>query len=318
MKENIINILIASDINYAPYYGVMLTSLFLNNKDSAFDIYLITDNTWTNQETYKFENLCAKYNSYFHVQIIEDIEMADRFPICKHLNRATYYNLNIANLLPEIVHRVIYMDGDMIVNGDVRPLWELNLEDNACGMVVGPMWLEDDVYNRLEYDKKWGYYNNGTTLYNLDYLRKINFSKIAVEYILKNSDKLEMMDQDTTNALLHKKIKSIPVRYNFQIKLFWESHWKGYTKEFREELIKAAQNPIIIHYSDRSKPWQLVYSGLPYANIWNKYYKLSDWKGVKQTGTTFNKCCKHFLKRLFIPSRITSSFIPDVYDYLEK
>jgi len=42
-----INILIASDVNYAPYYGVMLTSIFENNKSLSFVIYLLTDETWT-------------------------------------------------------------------------------------------------------------------------------------------------------------------------------------------------------------------------------------------------------------------------------
>ena len=318
MADEKINILIASDINYAPYYGVMLTSLFINNAESSFDIYLITDDTWTNKETERFDRLCAKYSSDFHVRIIEDIEMANKFPIGKHLNRATYYNLNIANLLPETVHRVIYMDGDMIVNGSLKSLWELDLEDKACGMVVGPMWLEDDVYHRLEYDKKWGYYNNGTTLYDLDYIRKIDFSKHAVEYILKNADKLEMMDQDTTNVLLHEKIMRIPVQYNFQVKLFWESHWKGYTEAFRNELVDAAKQPIIIHYSDRRKPWQLIYSGMPYAKIWNKYYRLSEWHGEKTIGAPFIKYCKHLVKRVIKPTLIVSNFIPDVYKYLDK
>ena len=107
MNNNRINILIASDINYAPYYGVMLTSLFMNNSDSTFDIYLITDETWPDSETKKFEKLCAKYHSTFHVYAIDATKMDD-FPKTGHINKATYYNLNAANILPKDVHRVIY------------------------------------------------------------------------------------------------------------------------------------------------------------------------------------------------------------------
>ena len=115
MNKERINILIASDINYAPYYGVMLTSLFENNRNSSFDVFLLTDNTWSKTETIKFETLCKKNNSNFYVRIINDVEITDSFPLSAHLNRATYYNLNAANLLPSTIHRVIYMDGDMIV-----------------------------------------------------------------------------------------------------------------------------------------------------------------------------------------------------------
>ena len=71
-----INILIGSDINYAPYYGVMLTSLFMNNKESKFDVYLLTDETWTDAETKKFSNLANSFNSTFKV-IVVDFDISD-------------------------------------------------------------------------------------------------------------------------------------------------------------------------------------------------------------------------------------------------
>lgn len=318
MTNERINILIASDINYAPYYGVMLTSLFENNKDSKFDVFLLTDDTWSIKETGRFETLCKKNNSNFYVRIIDDVEISDSFPLSAHLNRATYYNLNVANLLPESVHRVIYMDGDMIVNGDIRPLWELELNDKVCAMVLAPMWREDYVYQRLDYDKKYGYYNNGTTLYDLDKLRSLHFLERSVEFIGSHKQNLVMLDQDVTNALLHDQILRMPIEYNFQVKLFWKSHWDEYNSEFKEELIKAAQKPIIIHYSDRKKPWQLIYKGLPYNELWNKYYKLSDWTDIKQIGAPINKYCKHLLKLVLKPSLIVSSFIPNIYEYLRR
>ena len=72
MKNDILNILCATDDNYAPYYGVMLTSLFMNNKDSQFDVYLLTDTTWTEKETKRFKKLCGQYNSRFIVKIVDE------------------------------------------------------------------------------------------------------------------------------------------------------------------------------------------------------------------------------------------------------
>ena len=313
----IINILMACDKNYAPYYGVLLTSLFENNRDSQFNIHWISDQSVPLSVKNRFSNLVAKYDSQLYMYEIDNSKLTDLYQY-GHINYAAYFHLNMANILPNSVHRIIYMDGDIIVNGNIRPLWNTDLEDKACAMVVGPMWLEPQVYDRLGYDSSFGYYNNGVVLYNVDVLRKINFSKNAMDYIQTHRDKLDLMDQDTENALLYDKIVRLPVKYNFQIKLFWESHWKEYTKSFKNELLEAARNPTIIHYSDRRKPWQLVYSGMPYAKIWNKYYRQSDWYGIKAIGAPLNKYCKHVVKRIIKPSLIVSNFIPNVYDYLEK
>lgn len=311
MTNERINILIASDINYAPYYGVMLTSLFLNNKESAFDIYLITDNTWTKQETAKFERLCSKYNSNFYVRVVKDEEIIDTFPLAAHLNRATYFNLNVANLLPKSVHRVIYMDGDMVVNGDIRPLWNLNLKDKVCAMALAPMWNDDYEYQRLGYDKKYGYYNNGTTLYDLDFLRDYNFFNKAIDYINQNREHLDMLDQDVTNALLHEKIYQLPLVYNLQVKLLWKTHWETYNEKFRTDLLNEANHPIIVHFSASSKPWHFSYYGKPYAKLWNKYYRLSDWHGIKCKKPLY-KYIKNLLKRILKPHSFATQYIPEI------
>lgn len=317
METKNIDILMACDKNYAPYYGVLLTSLFLNNQDSRFNIHWISDQSVPQSVKNKFNKLVAKYNSQLFMYEIDNSKLTHLYQY-GHLNYAAYFHLNMANILPDSVHRIIYMDGDMIVNGDIRPLWNINLGENACAMVVGPMWMEPQVYERLGYDSSYGYYNNGVVLYNVDLLRKINFSKNAMDYIQAHCDKLDLMDQDTENILLYDKILRIPPQYNFQIKLFWESHWNEYNEAFKMDLMSASKQPIIIHYSDRRKPWQLIYSGMPYAKIWNKYYRLSEWHGVKTIGAPFIKYCKHLVKRVIKPTLIVSNFIPDVYNYLDR
>ena len=38
------NILCATDDNYVPYCGIMLTSLFENNKEADINVYILTEN----------------------------------------------------------------------------------------------------------------------------------------------------------------------------------------------------------------------------------------------------------------------------------
>ena len=296
MKSSTINILIASDINYAPYYGVMLTSLFENNRESSFDVFLITDETWTEKETKKFSGLCENHRSRFIVNAI-NVERMDSFPKSAHINRATYFNLSAANILPSSVHKIIYMDGDMIANGDIRPIWNVDIEEHACAMVEDCSTYDQSIYDRLGYCKNYGFYNNGVTVYNMDFLRKMNFSEKALRFIAENSEKALWMDQDAINVLLAEKTLSLPMTCNFQTLFLLNHHWKNYNDEFRAKVLDASMRPIVIHYAGRIKPWNWRYYGLPYQQEWNHYYDISSWKCAR-VYKPYDKYIKHLIKRI--------------------
>ena len=306
-----IHILMACDRNYAPFYGVLLTSLFINNQDSQFHIHWITDDTIPQEVKNKFSRLVSDNRSELSLYEIDKSTVTD-FPQYKHINYAAYYNLKIADILPQDVHRVIYVDGDMIVNGDIRPLWEMDLKGNACAMVEAPASSFPYIFDRLGYDSKFGYYNNGTTLYDLDFLRKIHFSAKALEYISTAKHNLGMMDQDVINALLHTKILRLPLKYNFQITFFWKSNWIGFSEELKQEIIETAQHPVIIHYSDKRKPWQMENRYRPYTKLWNMYYRKSAWRNLKRIGSF-----RDWAKRILQPYK-TQDNLTDEADLLSS
>lgn len=284
MVKDVIHILMACDRNYAPFYGVLLTSLFINNQESQFHIHWITDDTIPQKTKDKFIRLVSDNRSVLSMYEIDKSKVTD-FPQYGHINYAAYYNLKIADILPQDVHRVIYVDGDMIVNGDIRPLWEMDLQGNVCGMVWAPDWNEHSIFERLGYDPKYGYFNNGTMLYDLDYLRAVNYSEKALEYVNTAKHDLGMMDQDVANALLYDKILRLPLQYNFQSKFLWQSYWVEHTEEFKKEILEAARHPIIIHYSDKRKPWQIENINRPFSKLWIKYYWKSAWWCLMRIGS---------------------------------
>lgn len=302
MKSERINILIASDINYAPFYGVMLTSLFENNGGNIFDIHLLTDSTWTEEETRKYEQLAAAHDSHFFVYPVDESIM-EKYPLKAHLNLSTYYNLFAVDILPETIHKIIYMDGDMIVKGNLRKLWDLDISEYACAMAVNCTFFDQSYYERLQYDAKWGYYNNGTTLYNFDYLRKIKFSEKAVDYINAHRDSIYWMDQDVQNALLHEKILQLPIEYNFQTLFFHHSDWEYYDEVFRKQIVEAAAYPIVIHYCGHLKPWDFRYYKMPFGRIWREVCSRSLWTDSYKKRPIWNYV-KFMVKRCMFPQRL--------------
>ena len=310
MGKDIINILIACDKNYAQYYGVMLTSLFANNRECGFHIYWITDGSISQKDKAIFNKLVTKYKSYISIYEIDNKCYAN-YPQSGHINCAAYYNLNASKILPEEVHRIIYMDGDMVVNGDIRPLWEIDLHENVCAQVLGAAYYDEEQYERLGYDKKYGVYNNGVTVYDFDKLRQMDFSNKALQFIMDNPEKVTWMDQDVINIFLHDKTLRLSYRYNFQTLALTQERWQHYDDAFRREVLSESSNPIVVHYTGHIKPWQIRYYGFPFGSLWDKYWRQSDWHEAKQR-RPIKQYAKYLIKRLIHQSSFRNQ-CNDVY-----
>lgn len=293
-----INILIGSDINYAPYYGVMLTSLFMNNKESKFDVHLLTDDTWTDKETKKYQKLAKKYGSRIFVYKVNDEQMQ----ICplnpeNHIARSTYYRLSAAEILPQNIEKIIYMDGDMIVCGDIEALWDYDMSGIAIAGAIDPSHFDDDTYRRLSFSKQFGYFNAGVEIINLEYWRDNNISSQALSYIVSHQEALPLMDQDVVNTVLANKKAFIPICFNFQTMYLTKYFSKDFSTEFMNEVMHTVSNPIVIHYNGGVKPWQWRYYGLPYRKEWLRAYWHSPWFFAYKIAP-IGKYIKHLIKRV--------------------
>lgn len=316
--EETINILFGSDINYAPYYGVMLSSLLRHNKESRFDVYLLTDSSWTVQQNSKFEKLTKKYNSEFHVVKVDEEQMQ----ICplnpeNHVARTTYYRLMAGKLLPDTIDKILYFDGDMVVLGDIRELWNFDMTNYAIAGAIDSLQFDDETYERLDFDKKYGYINVGTELMNLKYLRENHIAEKSLDYIVKHPGILPLMDQDVINTLVADKKAFIPITFNYQVTYLMSYFYKTFPQTFKDEVLKNSNNPIIVHYNGGVKPWQWRYYGLPYKKLWDEEYKASPWCCARMN-KPWTKYIKHLIKRVVRKKALLSAqrkqYIPESAD----
>lgn len=280
---NRISLLLGMDAGFAPYYGVMLTSLLENNRSHFFDVYVLTDSSWSERLTWKYTRLLEKYYSNLFVYKVDE-SLISTCPLNpeSHISRPTYYRLMAPSLLPLSVSRVLYLDGDMIVNGDISELWNTDIDRYAFAGVEDWAFILPDNYTRLQYDNEYGYYNAGVTLYNLDFWRKNKVSDRIFDYINNNVDRIKWLDQDAVNGLLHSDRCVLPIKYNFQVFFFMRETWKQYSESLKSEIIKASEDPVIVHYNGHIKPWDYHYCGYPYYRLWKKFAKKSPWLFVSK------------------------------------
>lgn len=279
-----ITILCCTDDKYAPFYGIMLTSLFENNKEEAFDIYIITAGL-SEETSRKYQLLASQKNSRIHVITIND-EMMRKCPIREgdHVTLAAYYRIIAPLYLPDNLDKILYMDGDIIINGKINDLWNTDINDHAMGAIVDESYFRDEPYMRLRYDQSFPSINSGVLLINLNYWRKHDVISRCMNCIKIMADKLLFHDQDTLNVVLHNEIKLLPLTYNYQRGFIDYAFYNHFDNKYQEEINAVKYNPVVIHFTGYSKPW---HEGCPhpYTPYFLYYWKKSLWNNMPLVST---------------------------------
>jgi len=279
---NPINIVCATDDKYVPYCGVMLTSLFENNKEREVNVYVFVGSPLSENNQRVLKQLAEQYYQTLHFCVVKS-DFINQFAVQgedkKYLSIVTYYRLFAVDLLPKEVSQVLYMDCDIIVDGAIGELFDLDWDGIAVGVIPDMCTEWDEYYERLGYDKSKGYFNAGVTFMNLDYWRKNNVAQECFDYMQSHYDKLTNNDQDVLNAVLCERKKVLPLKYNYQIQLLMPYFFKTFTQKMQREIMDTKE-PTIIHYAAELKPWMAKYYSYPFYETWQKYKLLSPWRGM--------------------------------------
>ena len=142
-----IPIFFATDDNYVPFLDVAVRSLISNaSKDYKYKIIVL--NTGLNKQ--KTDKVKAMENENFSIEFadisyaIEDLK--NKLPNCYHFGLATWYRLFIQSLFPQY-DKILYLDCDIVVLGDVSKLYNMDLEGNNIAGVVEPFILRTKEFS---------------------------------------------------------------------------------------------------------------------------------------------------------------------------
>jgi len=276
------NILCATDDNYVPYCGIMLTSLFENNKQENIKVYVLTGGLNNNNKKL-FDKLADKYSQSIDI-ITVDNNTFKECPIRQeidHVSIAAYYRLAVSELLPTDLNRILYLDCDIIVNTSLTELYTTELTGYACGVVADEAFMVDAPYERLSIPKtiESPYFNSGMLLINLDYWKEHDVMRECMDYISKNASRLAFHDQDTLNAILRGKVKYLDIKYNLQRELILKEVFNELPSDIQLSVKSASSSPIIIHYTGAGKPW-IIGCRHPLKSKWIDTMNISLWNNI--------------------------------------
>lgn len=254
-KEKL-NLLVTLDANYIPHLNVMLSSLLNSNPDCCFDVYLLHSSV-NEMDMASTVRVLADKGKLFMINAdevrLEDAPTTSRYP------KEIYYRIFAAKYLPDTLDRVLYLDPDLIVNGSLKELYHLPMDEYyfAAASHTGPLMRKMNEI-RLDMEDGSPYINSGVMLMNLKKLRMEQNYDDVFRFIEKRKNLLILPDQDIISSLYGSKIYALDTyRYNMTERLY-KLH-SPFEKGLDLNWIR--KHSVIIHYCGRNKPWAENYSG---------------------------------------------------------
>lgn len=245
------NIALVCSPDWIQYVAVEVYAILKNNPPPV-TIYVISDRL-SNRSMDHLLNLTKAFGKGYSCGFIDmsnlfDKEIPSKINVDGRFTKYALYRL----LLPEVLHfvdRLLYIDTDAIVAGDITELYNTFLEDNIIAGVtdigIGP-YLH---YSGLT--PKDNYINAGVTLMDMKKIRELNLQKWWIEQI--NSKWYPCHDQDLFNMSCRGKIKLLPLKWNVSLST---------------GLDIPVDDIRIMHYAG-AKPWNTI--DVPNYEIWRKW-----------------------------------------------
>lgn len=279
LDNAVIDIVLAADANYAMPMSVVLTSAAINCcEHRVLNIHIIEKDYSEALKQRVKESLdqVRPNNLRLHWYPVISESLYGLPIVQSHINLMTYSRLLLPWLLPPTVNRALYLDCDVLVEGDLSELWDEYIPDKALGAVrdrIGLVSNEGGLsnYQELKIQPDTPYFNAGVLFFNVEKWREDSISERVFAYLKKASGILQFEDQEALNAVLHDDWSEMPGRWNQQI----------VPRFFRAGSSVALPNLIeggIIHFITGEKPWL---AGCEYVERQRFYDYLdrTDWRG---------------------------------------
>lgn len=238
-----IPIFFSTDDNYVSYLDVAISSL-ISNASRDYTYRIIVLNTGLRPENVDLvkKNEQEGFTIEF-IDVSRQIEgISSHFRNVYHFSVVTYYRLFIASLFPQY-DKILYLDCDLVVLGDISELYNTDIGDNILGAVTDQYVRYTDEF-RLYAEKAVGvdpdtYFNAGVLIISLDRFRKNNIEELFTSLITEYDFDLLDPDQAYLNYLCFGKTHLLP---------------NGWNKAPTGLLCEGKKN--IVHYALYKKPWQ--------------------------------------------------------------
>ena len=246
LKENTIPVFLATDEKYAPIASVMMKSVLMHT-ESFIDFYVmdggIKEDTKElikkDLQTYSHKNINFVDMSHYNLETFPSV----------FFTKNSFSRYFIPKIIPQR-QRAIYLDVDIILRGDIRELYDQDMENYPLAAMSETKYFStlNKLFLKSHYPQYKGeeYFNSGVLLMDIQKLNEMDFFNKVMKLTHVLKDKSGYLDQDALNILFENNYKSLTEDFNFL----------PFAKDNYERKYPAKKiEPIIVHYASQQKPW---------------------------------------------------------------
>lgn len=228
----------------------------------------------------------------FDASVLADV------PLSGHINHMTYARIVAPRLLPSTVDRVIYLDSDLIVLGDLAELWAeplggawcLAVEDcaapcmdadlvselAACAPHLGAR-LPVANYRELGFEATDPYLNGGVLVLDLDAWRREDLTTQMLGCLDRHREHVRWWDQYALNVVLHGHWRALDHRWNQGATTFSFPDWSESPYD-EATFAQISHEPFVVHFTTKHKPWKVTCLH-PLRRLFFEYLDRTAWAG---------------------------------------
>jgi len=280
-QSETLTLLAAADLNYLVQLDVMLTSVRCNlPRHCNLAVYVITtdlkpsDVRWSARQTGDTLACVSPSCSTASLPLREG----------DHVSLATYYRLFLADVVPEHVRQLVYLDSDLVVLHDLSRLAKMNLGGRTIGAVrslsapylrqAGPAFRD----TTCSYDSP--YFNAGVLLIDTAMWRARQVKQRALRFLASNPDKVRFWDQDALNFVLFDDWMELDLRWNRTSDYHHHDRMQP-PQPFSVEEWRSLAQPYVAHFVSGYKPW--THFRHPDKQLYDRYLREAGYGSHRMT-----------------------------------
>jgi lipopolysaccharide biosynthesis glycosyltransferase len=261
-----IHVAIAFDEGYVSPVYVFLTSLFVSNSDNTIIVHAIA--TGIGEEVKEgLKDFSSKYKGKIEFYNIGP-EVTANFPLPDnpgaYITLATYYRLFFPQLIDQSISRLIYIDADTLVIGNLEQFYNYSLGGKV---ILAVAEAEMEPRPDIEFNNLSDYFNAGVLLMDLVQWRAQHITERALSVIASYGNRLKYHDQDALNLVFRGNWQRADIRFNLM---------KAYIPQDlpRRSYQDFLSDKVIIHYNGSLKPWHQACEN-KFRYLYDKYFMQS-------------------------------------------
>lgn len=284
-KETIV-IVVACDNHYVPLLAALMKSIETNHRTGEPILFFILDDGISGRSRKKLTASVSP--GMFTIKWVAKSSVIpagmnipydnSSYPLIIHMRMFIPY------FVPEEYEKVIYMDVDMIVNGDISELWHTDLMGKTIGAVIDVRIREFGSrtaisnYRELGFEATTRYFNTGLLLMNTRQWRETDMTPRVFECVETNMQYANYPDQYGLNVVFANNWTEIDTR------------WSWSAEEWNPEAR-------LIHFIWRKPIYKSYMNEERYRAMFFRYLDQTPWKGFVPINE-FRRLSKKLLNKI--------------------